>query len=104
MKVIKDAIKSIKRDLCNAEDDIKNAIQYKVDRPEDAKMFYNSSIYILNGIKTKHDQIVADIKAYRAEHGEPPEPMMFIYNYEHEGYLEQMAHIKRMQDLYNSGM
>lgn len=69
-----------------------------------AKAFYNHSIEDLNRIKPMHEQIVAFIKAYRAEKGEPPAPMMAIYDYEHKKHINKITEIKRMQDLYYSGL
>jgi len=38
----------------------------------------------MDSIKGLHDAVVTLIEAHRKEKGEPPAPMMAIYNYMHE--------------------
>jgi len=44
--------------------------------------------------------VVALIEAYKKEKGEPPAPMMAIYNYMHERHINKAAAIKTLQDMY----
>ena len=104
MKVIKDISCAIERYLENAEEDIKMAVRYKMDDPDSSKIYYANSVNMLGMIKPYHDRVVTIIKNYRAEKGEPPAPMMAIYDYEHEKHINKMAAIKQLQELYNSGM
>ncbi|MBO7079909.1 MAG: hypothetical protein J6W64_08895 [Bacilli bacterium] len=48
----------------------------------------------MNSIKPEHDAVVALIEGYKKEAGEPPAPMMTIYNYMHGRHINQSAAIK----------
>ena len=100
MKVIKDLSEDIENALDCAEDCIKKAIMYKSEYPIAANAFYNKSIALMNTIKTSHDAVVALIEGYRKEKGEPPAPMMAIYNYMHERHINKSVAIKGLQDMY----
>ena len=47
-----------------------------------------------------HDAVTKVIKDYRSEKGEPPAPMMAIYNYEHGKHINKVNAIKMMQTGY----
>ena len=100
MQVIKCLSENIESTLDAAEENIKKAIQYKIDFPIAAKAFYNQSITLMDSIKGQHEAVVALIEAYRKEKGEPPAPMMAVYNYLHERQISQAAAVKNLQDMY----
>ena len=100
MQVIKCLSENIECTLDAAEENIKKAIQYKNDFPVAAKAFYTQSTILMESIKGQHDAVVALIDAYRKEKGEPPAPMMAIYNSMHERQMNQAAAIKNLQDMY----
>lgn len=104
MIVIQDANDTIVEDIEKAEKNIRKAFTHKIKHPDLAKAFYNHSIYDLEKIKPIHDNIVAFIKEYREKNGEPPAPMMAIYDYEHRKQIERINEIKRLQEMYNSGL
>lgn len=100
MKVIKDISEDIEKTLDMAECNIKKAVEYKLDFPIAAQAFYNKSVALMNSIKGQHDAVVTLIETHRKEKGEPPAPMMAVYNYMHERQMEQAAAIKNLQDMY----
>jgi len=100
MQVIKCLSEDIEATLDAAEDEIKKAIMYKNDYPIAAKAFYNKSVMLMDSIKSQHDAVVSLIDGYRKEKGEPPAPMMAIYNYMHERHINKAAAIKNLQDMY----
>ena len=100
MQVIKCLSETIECTLDKAEDMIKKAIMYKDEYPIAAKAFYAQSNLLMDSIKGLHDAVVALITDYRKEKGEPPAPMMAIYNYMHERHMNQAASIKNLQDIY----
>lgn len=104
MKEIKDMSRTVEEILESADKNIRLAVLYKEDSPETSKLYYNKANEELNSIKPFHDRVVNIIKAYRAEKGEPPAPMMAIYNYEHEKHLDKHALIKKYQELYVNGL
>lgn len=100
MKIIKCMTENIECILDMAETNIMKAIEFKNDYPVAAKAFYNESVTLMDSIKGQHDAIVALIDAYRKEKGEPPEPMMAIYNYMHEREMKKAAAVKNLQDMF----
>lgn len=100
MKIIKCLSEDIEKTLDAAEEDIKKAIMYKEEYPSAAKSFYTKSIVLIDSIKPQHDAVVALIEEYRKSKGEPPAPMMAIYNYMHERHITKAAAIKNLQDMY----
>ena len=100
MKVIKCLSENIECTLDAAEDNIKKAVAYKEEFPVAAKAFYNQSVLLMDSIKGQHDAVATIIGEYRKEKGDPPAPMMAIYNYMHERHINKAAAIKNLQDMY----
>lgn len=100
MKVIKCLSENIEQILDMAEDNIKKAVTYKEEFPAAAKAFYTQSTMLMDSIKGQHDAVVSIIEAYRKEKGEPPAPMMAIYNYMHERHINKAVAIKSLQEMY----
>lgn len=100
MKIIKCLSEQIEETLDSAEDNIKEAISYKDEYPVASKAFYNQSVLLMDSIKGQHDAVVSLIETYKKEKGEPPAPMMAIYNYMHERHINKAAAIKALQDMY----
>lgn len=100
MQIIKCLSENIETLLDMSEENIKKAIMYKEEFPVAAKALYNESITLMDSIKGQHDAVVNIIDAYRKDKGEPPAPMMAIYNYMHERHINKAAAIKNLQDMY----
>lgn len=100
MKIIECISNDIETTMDLAEDNIKKAIMYKLDYPIASKSYYNKSVVLMDSIKPQHDSVVALIESYRKEKGEPPAPMMAIYNYMHERHINKAAAIKTLQEMY----
>lgn len=100
MKIIKNMCETIEDTLDMAEDQIKNAIMYKNEYPLAAKAYYNQSIILMDSLKGLHDGVVGLIDGYRKEKGEPPAPMMAIYDYMHERHINKSAAIRALQEMY----
>lgn len=62
-----------------------------------SQVFYNLSIDNMDRIDKLHNQVVSIIKEYRNKEGEPPAPMMAIYNYMHERHINKAIAIKSLQ-------
>ena len=101
MKIIKCLSESIEETLDCAEEAIKKAIMYKSEYPIAARAFYNKSTVLMDSIKLQHDAVVALIEGYRKEKGEPPAPMMAIYDYMHERQINKVAAIRALQEMYS---
>ena len=53
-----------------------------------------------DSLKGLHDGVVGLIEGYRKEKGEPPAPMMAIYDYMHERHINKAAAVRNLQDMY----
>ena len=100
MKIIECLSEDIEATMDMAEENIKKAIMYKTDYPAAAKSFYTKSITLMDTIKGQHDAVVALIEGYKKDKGEPPAPMLAIYNYMHGRHINQSVAIKNLQDMY----
>lgn len=100
MQIIKYMAEDIEKTMDMAECNIKKAIECKNSFPLAAKACYNKSIALLETIKGMHDSITEIIKEYRATTGEPPAPMLAVYNYLHARNMDQAALIRNLQELY----
>lgn len=101
MKIIKCLCEDIEATLDAAEHDIKEATMWKEEYPVASKAFYAKSVALMDTIKMQHDAVVALIEGHRKEKGEPPAPMMAIYDYMHERHINKAAAIKALQEMYS---
>lgn len=100
MKIIKQLSDYIDEELDGAECYAKMAVKYKTERPDLAKMFYTMSIEEMNHMKYLHDAVVKIIEEHRKTKGEPPAPMMAVYEYLHEKHIDHAKEVRILQDQY----
>ena len=96
MKIIKKMSEMIMDEVEGAECYAKMALKYKEEDPTLARMFYTLANDEMGHMDTLHSAVTTIIKEYRAEHGEPPEAMMAVYDYLHEKQIEEAAEVKAM--------
>ena len=100
MKIIKEICKDIECALDKAEHYAKQAIILKPDYPSLAQRYLADSSTMMDIMSGLHSEVVTIINDYRKTNGEPPAPMMAIYDYMHERFIEKAAAIKNLQDLF----
>lgn len=100
MKIIKVMSEDIERELDIAEDCARKSVQYKTEFPDVARIYDNLCTTHLNCIKSLHDQVVSIINKYKIEKGEPPAPMMAIYEYLHERQISKTVAVRNLQEIY----
>jgi len=100
MKIIKELSGYIDEEIDGAKTYAENALKYKEERPELARMFYNMSLQEMEHMNELHKQVVDIIQKYRKENGEPPAPMMAVYEYLHERQIAEAAKVKAMQAMF----
>ena len=100
MKVIKMLSEMIEDKIECSEDYIMKAMEYRDDYPEMSKVLYNISVGEVSDISSLHDCVAKIIEAYRKENGEPPAPMMAVYDYLHRKHIDNLAKVKAMQAMY----
>ena len=52
----------------------------------------------MKALHTEAERLISD---YRNEHGDPPEGMLAVYNYEHEKLIKKAAEVKTMIDAFD---
>lgn len=100
MKIIKCLTSYIDEEIEDSKKYIEKAIEVKEEYPEVAELFNKLSLEELKHMQALHTQVVQLINQYRAEHGEPPEGMMAVYNYLHEKAIEKTREVKVLQQMF----
>ena len=97
MQIISDLSDMIEEEVSDADKYIKCASSKKEEYPELANTFYKLSVEELGHAMALHEQVTALIAAYRKEHGEPPEKMMWVYDYLHKKHINKLNGVKALQ-------
>ena len=100
MKIIQKLSEMIEDELEGAEEYAKCALEYKDENPTLANVFYDIANQEMRHVNMLHDQVVAIIKKHREQHGEPPAPMMAVYEYLHKKHIEEAAEVKNYLEMY----
>lgn len=100
MKIIKELSEYIDEEIHDAGKYAKRAVECRDEQPELAKLFYELSQQEMNHMNMLHKQVVDIIQKYRKENGEPPAPMMAVYEYLHERQIAEAAKVKAMQAMF----
>lgn len=100
MKLIKELTEMIEEEIEGAEEYVKEAIKLKHERPSLAKTLYDISNQEMAHIDMLHAEVVKLIEEHRRTHGEPPAPMMAVYQYLHERHIDKVNNIRVLQNEY----
>lgn len=100
MKIIKQLSEMIEDELEGALEYAKGALEHKEDTPSLANAFYEIANQEMRHVDILHEQVVVLIRKHREHHGEPPAPMMAVYEYLHNRHIEKAAEVRRYLDMY----
>jgi Mn-containing catalase len=100
MKLIKELTERIEEEIDGAEEYVKEAIKLKHEHPSLAKTLYDISNQEMSHIDMLHAEVVKLIEEHRRTHGEPPAPMMAVYQYLHERHIDKVNNIRTLQNEY----
>lgn len=100
MNIIKTLIEQIGEELEGAERYAKKALAYRDDHPELARVMHDISMQEMHHVDLLHGEVVKIIEEHRKKHGEPPAPMMDVYNYLHEKHIEEANEVRMYQSQY----
>lgn len=102
MKIIKylsDRIEGEIKDACSYIDE---AMRCKTEKPEIAEKLYELSLGEMEDMETLHEMVVNLIEEYRKEHGEPPEKMMWRYEFLHERHISDATQVRVKQNMFKA--
>ena len=100
MKIIRVLSDKIEEEVCDAMAYVKLAIEYKDERPELARSFYNLSLQEMDHMNVLHSAVTDIIRQYRETNGEPPADMMAVYDYLHKKQIDKSLEVKMLQNMY----
>ena len=100
MKIIKCIADKISEEINDADDYITLAAEWKEDQPEAASVFYELSTEEVKHADMLHEVAKKLISEYRETHGEPPAPMMAVYDYLHGKQVENAMRVKVKQGMF----
>ena len=96
MKIIKCINDYIEDEIQDSEKYIKKALEIREEYPEVAELLNLLSNEEMKHMQLLHNQVVKLIEGYRKEHGEPPAPMLAVYDYLHKKAIEEVKEVKVM--------
>ena len=96
MKIIEKLCDYIDEEICDAEKYAKCAHTHKEDHPDLSKTFINLAESELDHMNKLHGEVRSLISEYRRTYGEPPEPMLAVYNYLHEKSVDKAASVQEL--------
>lgn len=96
MTIIKKLSEMISEEISDAKKYAMCGINHKDDDPELSRTFMTLASEEVTHANRLHEQVVRIIKSYREKNGEPPAPMMAVYEYLHTKNIEAMAEVKAL--------
>lgn len=100
MKVIKDIVKNINEEIKDADKYAWMAVRAKAEYPELADVYARLANGEIEHSNTLHKQAVDLIEKRRREGSTPPAAMLAVWEWEHERYIEEVAEVKRVLEMY----
>ena len=100
MEIIKKLSDMIEDEIKDAEKYAKCALNHEWDNRDLGDLFYKLSNEEMGHMSMLHDAVVKIIKEYREEKGEPPTPMMKMYEILHQQHIDHAAAVKALQGMY----
>lgn len=100
MRLIQKLCDMIDEEINDAEKYARCALDKKDSDKELAEMFYTLSGEELKHMEMLHKQVVRLIENYRKEEGEPPAPMMAVYDYLHKKSMDHATDVAVMRARY----
>ena len=103
MKIIQELADRMSEEIEDAERYAKDAIAWKDNNKSLADTFYKLSLDEMSHMSALHGEITKIIEDYRKTNGEPPKPMMAVYEYLHGKQIDKAAIVKALQSSYKGG-
>lgn len=101
MRLIKTLSENIEEEIDGVREYAKLAIEIRGEYPVIADTLIAIAKQESEHVMKLHELVTRLISDYRAQHGEPPEGMLELYNYLHQKHIDAYAESKRYLDIYN---
>ena len=102
MKIIKEIVKNMRDEIEDAEKYAWAAVRAKAEHPDLAEVYNRLSNAEIEHTGMLHKQAVEIIDKYRRDGHEPPVAMQAVWEWEHERYMEELAGVKRILEMYRN--
>ena len=102
MKLIKELEEQIEEEIHDVKKYAKMATELKGEHPALAQVLYTISTQEDSHHAMIHAEVVKIIEEHKRTKGEPPAPMMAVYDFMHKRHIEDMAEARRYQDIYKN--
>ncbi len=103
MKRIEELCDFIEEEIHDAKKYADRALFYKDTDPELAKRYYDTSLQEMEHMNNFHKDVIREIEEYRKKNGEPPQEMMWRYEYLHKRHIAAAGEVKALQLLFKEG-
>ena len=100
MKIIETLSEKISEEIADAKAYAEMAIEHREDYPDMAQTLYTISLEEMDHMSRLHSAVAQIIEDYRKTNGEPPAPMMAVYDYLHKKQIDNAAHVKMLQTMF----
>ena len=100
MILIKRLSEMIDDELEGAEEYAKAALEMKDSHPDLSRALYSLSQQEMEHMNILHGHVVSEINEYKKTNGDPPPEMQALYDFLHEKQIDEAAHIKTLQAMY----
>ena len=100
MKLVKELSDMIDEELEGAECYAKKAVKLRDERPELARTFNMMAQQEMEHVDMLHKAVVDAIDKERIKTGEPPAPMLAVYDFLHERHIEKAANVRVLINMF----
>ena len=100
MKLIQTLNDKIAEEIHDAQSYAAMALELKDERKGLADVLFQLSTEEMKHMSMLHNEVVKIIDELRKTKGEPPAPMMAVYDYLHQKHIEQAKEAKLLQSMY----
>ena len=100
MKIIERLNDKIAEEIHDAQSYATMALELKDERKGLADVLFQLSTEEMKHMSMLHNEVVRVIDEYRKTKGEPPAPMMAVYEHEHKKQIQAAKEAKLLQAMY----